>query len=166
MDPREAKEILGQGATKPETPRDREERRIIEADLATSPVRGKPLPQRPRNFRPDPESAVRALGGPTMWMRRLRAIEDAFDQHVEQLDAAYRETDPAHWESVARGWNFSEINALIEQHNAYFPAEARLPMDPQTRDFIQINGRPYQREPLDAAWILSRWPADPRQQRR
>ena len=158
MDPREAKEILGQGATKPETPRDREERRVVEEDLATSPVKGQPLPYRPRNFRPDPDAAVRALGGPTMWMRRLRAIEDLFDEHVRQLDAAHRETDPAEWESIARAWDFSEINALIEQHNAYFPAEARLPMDPRTRDFVQINGRPYQREPLDAAWILERWP--------
>jgi hypothetical protein len=163
VDPREAQEILGQGATKPETPRDREERRIIEADLATSPVKGRPLPERPRNFRPDPESAIRALGGPTMWMRRLRAIEDAFEQHIEQLDAAYRETDPAQWESVARNWDFSAINELIERHNRNFPAEARLPMDPQTRDFIQINGRPYQREPLDASWILRRWPVDRRQ---
>jgi len=159
VDPREAKEILGQGAIRPETPRDREERRILEADLASSPMRGKPLPQRPRNFRPDPDAAVRALGGPAMWMRRLRAIEDAFDQHVKQIDAAWRETEPAEWPGVARAWNFSEINALIEKHNRYFPAEARLPMDPKTRDFVQINGRPYQREPLDADWILERWPA-------
>ena len=40
------------------------------------------------------------------------------------------------------------------------PAEARLPMDPRTRDFVRINGRPYQRQPLDEQWILTRWPAD------
>ena len=166
MDPREAKEILSQGAIRPETPRDREERRIVEADLATSPVKGQPLPERPRNFRPDPDSIVRALGGPTMWMRRLRAIEVAFDDHVKQLDAAWRETEPTKWPTVARGWDFSEINELIDRHNRHFPAEARLPMDPKTRDFVQINGRPYQREPLDADWILRRWPADPRQRQR
>ena len=33
-------------------------------------------------------------------------------------------------------------------------------MDPRTRDFVRLNGRPYQREPLDAEWILRRWPAD------
>ena len=158
MDPREAKEILSQGAIRPETPRDREERRIVEADLATSPVKGQPLPERPRNFRPDPDAVVRALGGPTMWMRRLRAIEVALDDHIKQLDNAWHETDPADWPSVARGWDFSEINELIDRHNRHFPAEARLPMDPKTRDFVQINGRPYQREPLDAEWILERWP--------
>jgi hypothetical protein len=143
-----------------ETPREQEQRRVLEEDLADSPVAGKPLRQRIRNFRPDPESAVRALGGPLVWMRRLRAIEDAYEQHVRQLDAAYRETDPADWPRVAREWDFSGINALIEKHNKNFPAESRLPMDPRTRDFVRVNGRKYQREPLDAEWILSRWPAE------
>jgi hypothetical protein len=93
-------------------------------------------------------------------MRRLRAIEDALDQHERQLDAAWRETDPADWPRVAREWDFSEINELIARHNRYFPAEARLPMDPRTRDFVRINGRRYEREPLDAEWILSRRPAE------
>ena len=57
-------------------------------------------------------------------------------------------------------WRFARINKLIDQHNRNFPAEARLPMDPKTRDFVRINGRPYEREPLDAAWILERFPAD------
>ncbi len=151
---------MSQGAVRPETPRDREERRVLETDLAESPVKGRAIPHRPRNFRPDPESAVRALGGPLVWMRRLRAIEDAIDQHERQLEAAWRATDPADWPTVAREWDFSAINALIERHNRFFPAEARLPMDPRTRDFVRINGRDYQREPLDAAWILRRWPAE------
>src|SRR5260370_23852539 len=130
VDPREAKEILSQGAIRPETPREREERRIVEADLATSPVKGRPLPERPRTFRPDPDAAVRALGGPTLWMRRLRAIGIAFDEHVQQLDAVWRDTDPGDWPRVARAWDFSEIDDLIDRHNRHFPAEARLPMDP------------------------------------
>jgi hypothetical protein len=32
MDPREAQEIMSQGAIRPETSRDREERRILDAD--------------------------------------------------------------------------------------------------------------------------------------
>ena len=52
------------------------------------------------------------------------------------------------------------MNELIERHNRFFPAEARLAMDPRTRDFVKIGGRPYQREPLDAAWILERLPPD------
>ncbi|HWX09307.1 MAG TPA: hypothetical protein VNY33_04960 [Gaiellaceae bacterium] len=169
MDPREVKEIMSEGAIRPETSRDREERRIIEADLDGSPIKGKPLRQRLRNFRPDGDSTVRALGGPTIWMRRLRAIEDERDRHEARLSAAWHElatdTDDhaafeRRWREIARGWSFAQVNELIERHNRNFPAEARLPMDPRTRDFVRINGRPYRREPLDAEWILARFPPD------
>jgi hypothetical protein len=169
VDPRELKEIMSQGAVRPETPRDREERRVLETDLAESPVRGRALRQRLRNFRPDAESAVRALGGPLVWMRRLRAIEDALDQHERQLDAAWHELaeevdDPDEfarlWRDTAERWDFNEVNHFIERHNRFFPAEARLPMDPRTRDFVRINGRRYEREPLDADWILVHWPPE------
>jgi hypothetical protein len=169
VDPRELKEILSQGAVRPETSRDREDRRVLEADLAGSPVKGQPLRQRLRNFRPDADAAIRALGGPTIWMRRLRAIEEELDGHEEQLAEAWRaladEVDDSAefarlWRETARRWSFARVNELIERHNRNFPAEARLPMDPRTRDFVQINGRPYQREPLDARWILARFPPD------
>jgi hypothetical protein len=159
---------MGQGATRPETPREQREREVLEADLESSPVRGRPLPQRLRNFRPDGESAVRALGGPTIWMRRLRAIEDAVDQHERRLGEAWHRLaeeleDPAEfagaWRELADGWDFREVNHLIERHNCNFPAEARLPMDPRTRDFVRVNGRSYLREPLDAHWILDRFPS-------
>ena len=160
---------MNQGATRPETPRERRERKQLEADLETSPVRGTPLRQRLRNFRPDEDSAVRALDGPTVWMRRLRAIEDAVDQHERQLEAAWRRLadeleDPADfaaaWGELAGNWSFVEVNHLIERHNRNFPAEARLAMDPRTRDFVRVNGRSYLREPLDARWILDRYPPD------
>ena len=160
---------MSQGPTRPETSRDREERRVLEADLAESPVKGRPLRQRLRNFRPDADSAIRALGGPTIWMRRLRAIEEELDGHELQLAEAWHELarateDPAEfsrlWRETARRWSFARINELIERHNRNFPAEARLPMDPRTRDFVKINGRPYQRDLLDADWILARFPAE------
>jgi hypothetical protein len=168
MDKREVQEIMSQGAIRPETPHDRRERRLLEAEIDSMPIKGAPLRQRLRNFRPDADSAIRALGGPTVWMRRLRAIEDELDRHEQQLDAAYAElasqvSDPAEfarvWTEIAHEWSFSTLNDLIERHNRNFPAEARLPMDPRTRDFVKINGRPYRREPLDADWILARWPA-------
>lgn len=169
MDPREQKAIMSQGAILPETPRDREERRILEEELATSPVRGEPLEQRLRNFRPDADAAIRALGGPTIWMRRLRAIEDELDRHEAQLADAWRElaetaSDAAafeqEWRQTARRWSFAVLNELIGSHNRNFPAEARLAMDPRTRDFVRINGKPYQRDPLDEEWILARFPAE------
>jgi hypothetical protein len=169
VDPRTLQDIMGQGATRPETPRERHEREAIEADLESSPVRGGRLRQRLRNFRPDPESGVRALGGPTIWMRRLRAIEDAVDQHERQLGEAWRtlaeatgeqEQFAATWHELAAGWSFAGVNELIERHNRNFPAEARLAMDPRTRDFVRVNGRSYLREPLGEDWILERFPAD------
>jgi hypothetical protein len=169
VDPRTLREIMSQGATRPETPQERREREQLEADLASSPVRGTPLRQRLRNFRPDPESGVRALGGPTAWMRRLRAIEDAVEQHERQLGERWRSLaeeleDPtaftAAWHELAGNWSFAGVNDLIERHNRNFPAEARLAMDPRTRDFVRINGRSYLREPLDAQWILERFPPD------
>ncbi len=166
---------MSQGAIRPETPRDREERRILEEELATSPVKGAPLRQRLRNFRPDGDSAIRALGGPTLWMRRLRAIEEEVELHEQQLGEAWRElaqeTSDAdafarRWREVAAGWSFAQVNELIERHNRNFPAEARLPMDPRTRDFVKINGRPYQRDFLDEEWVLERFPPDLRAARR
>jgi hypothetical protein len=169
VDPRELKEIMSQGAIRPETPRDREERRVLEADLAASPVAGKPLRRRYRNFRPDADASIRALSGPPVWMRRLRAIEDELNGHQAELYEAWREvatetTDAAEftrrWREIAGEWSFARVNELIERHNRNFPAEARLPMDPKTRDFVKINGKAYTLEPLDDAWILERFPAD------
>ncbi len=102
-------------------------------------------------------------------MRRLRAIEDAVEQHERRLEEAWRtlaETveDPAEfaaaWRELAESWSFAEVNGLIERHNRNFPAEARLAMDPRTRDFVRINGRSYLREPFDAQWILRHFPPD------
>ena len=93
-------------------------------------------------------------------MRRLRTIEDETDAHLERLAEAYAEHrgDPAGWRRVAERWDFGEVNELIEKHNRWYPIEARLPMDPRSRDFVKIGGRPYRREPLDAAWVLAHFP--------
>src|SRR5262249_53873163 len=91
MDPREIKEIMSQGAIRPETARDRAERRTLAEDLAGSPIKGQPLTPRLRNFRPDPANALVAVGGPTAWMRRLREIEDATEDHERRLADAWRE---------------------------------------------------------------------------
>jgi hypothetical protein len=169
VDPRTLREIMNQGATRAETPRERREREALEADLESSPVRGAPLRPRLRNFRPDAESSVRALDGPTVWMRRLRAIEDALEKHERRLAEAWRalaeEVEAptaftAAWRELADNWDFAQVNELIDRHNRNFPVEARLAMDPRTRDFVRVNGRSYEREPLDADWILERFPPE------
>ena len=168
MERREREAILKQGVTRPETPRDRRERAALDEDMRGNPLAGAPLRQRLRNFRPDAGAQLAALGGPLAWMRRLRAIELAIELHevqlVEALDELRAVSSGAElergWREVAGQWDFSEVNDLIERHNRYYPAESRLPMNPRTGDFVLVNGRPYTREPLDAAWILSLFPPD------
>jgi hypothetical protein len=169
VDKRERQAILSQGATRPETPRDRAVRRVLETDLPGSPVVGRPLRRRLRNFRPDSQTYFSALGGPLPWMVRLREIDRAIAEHERRLTEVWDELCEAcddrpeeharRWLEVARGWRFDETNALIERHNRNYPAEARLPMDPRTGDFVLVNGKPYRRAPLDARWILARFPA-------
>ena len=170
MEKREREAILRQGATRPETPRDRREREALAEDLRENPLAGEPLRQRLRNFRADADAQVAALGGPLAWMRRLRAIEAAVELHEQHLAEAWEELEAEHgagtetfaheWHRLAGRWSFSEVNELIESHNRHYPAESRLPMNPRTGDFVLINGRPYTREPLDARWILSRFPVE------
>jgi len=51
--------------------------------------------------------------------------------------------------------------AFVHLRYSYqYGIEARLAMDPRTRDFVRVNGRSYEREPLDAAWILERFPPE------
>ena len=151
---------MKQGVTRPETPRDRHEREALAEDVRGNPMAGRPLRRRIRNFRPDADAQIAALGGPLAWMRRLRAIEAEIERHEQQLAEAYELSEsPEEWRRVAESWDFSEVNELIERHNRHYPAESRLPMNPRTGDFVLVNGRPYTREPLDADWILSRFPA-------
>jgi hypothetical protein len=166
---RERERILRQGVSKPETPQERAEREALEADLEGSPLAGRPIRRRLRNFRPGADAAMRALGGPLAWMRRLRAIEVLVELHEQRLQEArdllraeYADDDAfaRSWRELAESWSFRDVNDLIERHNRHFPAEARLPMNPRTGDFVHVNGRPYTREPLDAEWILERFPAD------
>ena len=95
--------------------------------------------------------------------------QDAVEQHELRLGEAWQALaeqveDPAEfaggWRKLAGNWDFATVNDLIERHNRNFPAEARLAMDPRTRDFVRVNGRSYLREPFDAQWILDRFPPD------
>src|SRR3954453_13041851 len=118
---------MNQGATRPETQRDREERKLPEDNLQPSPLKGEPLRRRYRNFRPDADATIRALGAPTIWMRRLPAIEDEPERHERQLSEAWltlaAAVDDANefarpWQETAGRWSFSELSHLIERHNA------------------------------------------------
>jgi hypothetical protein len=101
-------------------------------------------------------------------MQRLRQIEDELTHQRILLERDYRklrescgheaELFERRWRETAERWRFDELNELIRQHNEYYPIERNLPVDPRTGDYVTVVGRSYRREPVDAAWILERFP--------
>jgi hypothetical protein len=155
-----AEEILGEWGVRDVTPPSQRERELVDLDRDVNPLIGRPLRRRIRNFRAEPDTYLASLGGPLPYMRRLRQIEEETAAQLERLAEAYEErSDPGSWRRLVERWDFGEVNDLIDKHNRWYPIEARLAMDPRSRDFVKIGGRPYRREPLDAAWVLERFPA-------
>jgi hypothetical protein len=153
----ERERIMRQGVVLPETPRDRRNLEGLEEDLRESPLRGRELGLRLRNFRPDAGSYLASLGGPLPYMARLRQIDALTAAHEAALaEARGACRDEQEWLELVRAWDFGEVNDLIDRHNRWYPAESRLPMDPQTGDYALVNGRSYRRPPLDAEWALER----------
>lgn len=158
---RRPEEIIGEWGIRDVTPPSQAERSRLARESELNPLTGRPLPRRIRRFRPDADRYLASLGGPLPYMLRLRQIDDAIEAHAEQLAAAYDEHggDAAAWRRLAAAWDFGEVNDLIERHNRWYPVEARLAMDPRTRDYVKVGGSSYRREPLGEAWILRRFPA-------
>ena len=152
---------MRQGVVLPETPRDRRNLDGLEQDVRDSPLKGGALPVRLRNFRPDAGNYLASLGGPRPYMARLREIAALTAAHEGALAEAYETDadDPASWATVVEGWDFGDVNDLIDRHNRWYPAESRLPMDPRTGDYALVNGRSYRREPLGLQWALERFPS-------
>jgi hypothetical protein len=157
---RRPEDIIGEWGVRDVTPPSRKEREQLYLDRDLNPFVGKPLRRRLRNFRPEADTYLASLGGPLPYMQRLRTIEAETERHLALLADAYEEHrgDPEGWRRRAARWDFTGLNELIERHNRYYPIEARLPMDPRTRDFVKVGGRSYRREMLDVTWILTRFP--------
>jgi hypothetical protein len=149
-----------------QTSRERRQLEGVDEDLRSSPLRGRPLPLRLRNFRPAADGYLASLGGPLPYMVRLREIEAMTADHEHALAAERdrlaaevpRERFSATWRATAESWSFHEVNELIARHNLWYPTESRLPMDPRRGDFALVNGRDYRLRRLDADWVLERFP--------
>jgi hypothetical protein len=157
---RRPEDVIGEWGVRDVTPASAVEREKLLDEVDLNPLTKLPLKRRIRRFRAEPDRYLASLGGPLPFMRRLRQIDDEIDALTIRLENAYAErTDDDAWRRTAERWDFGEVNELIERHNRWYPVEARLPMDPRTRDYVTIGGRSYRREPLDAQWILRRFPA-------
>jgi hypothetical protein len=156
-----AEEILGEWGVRDVTPPSREERARLERDRDMNPLLGAPLRRRLAHVTVEPDRYLASLGGPLPYMQRLRRIEQETEQHLARLSEARaaHTGDPDGWRRLVESWDFGEVNELIDRHNRYYPIEARLAMDPRSRDFVKIGGRSYRREPLGPAWVAERLPA-------
>ena len=168
MEEWERRKILGEWGVRGENVRERQERLTLERSLEGAPLRNRRVRLRPQPFQRSAESYVAAMGGPLPYMVRLREIEAETRAHERNLELRWQElalecdgdsgTFSKAWRAVASAWDFGAVNDLIERHNRFYPAEARLPMDVRRRDYVLVNGEPYSKRLLDANWVLERFP--------
>src|SRR5690348_4958489 len=90
VDRKEREQILGEWPVRDGSVRERAEGSVLERELEGSPLKGKPLPARLRNFKPAVDKYVASLGGPLVYMQRLRQIEIESAVHEERLAATWR----------------------------------------------------------------------------
>jgi hypothetical protein len=103
------------------------------------------------------------------FIERAQQIESGTRRHRQRLERAYEWAkeqhgeDPsaftAHWTRIAEHWRFDDVNDLIDEHNRWYPAERRLPLNPRTGDYLTIGGRDWRRKRLDSDWIYEQFPA-------
>ncbi len=141
--------------------------RLVAGSLIDESGVGKPLRRSTLQRSRSVESYLRGDALPR-YIRRAAEIERGTRGHEAALREARQELaeavghDPAafaeRWTRTVRGWDFEDVNELVRQHNAWYPVERDLPMDPRTGDYVLVSGRSYRREELDADWALSRFP--------
>jgi hypothetical protein len=143
------------------------ERHVKRAMIDEESAHGKPLSRRQRQTRRTLEAYLRA-GVVPRYMQRLREIDQEQRRQAAWLERAYRQLRERcagdadefarRWRATADSWNFERLNQLVREHNEWYPIERQLPMDPRTRDYVQVRGRSYRREELGPDWVLDRFP--------
>ena len=144
--------------------------RLVGRDVDESTGKGRPLSDRARQSRRSVESYLKG-GVRPRWMERVGDIDAGIARERRLLaDASERLREacardgapfPERWTDLARSWPFpEELIALIEQHNAWYPIERDLPLNPRTGDYVRVGGRWYGRPTLGPAWVLEQFPVD------
>jgi hypothetical protein len=113
----------------------------------------------PRNFTISLEERLRALAsGPPPFALRRRRIENLEAEIVRAL-AEHEATTGAPLDASALPYGvrleIERLNRLIDDHNRYYPIEARLPMDVHTGQFMDW-GEPWApMPPVSAAALVA-----------
>lgn len=144
--------------------------RIVGQDLDEQSGKGKPLSSRAAQTQRSIEAYLKA-GVRPRWMERVGDIDAGMARERRRLARAYRalqgecagdaEMFAGRWRDCARSWDFDELNVLIEQHNAWYPIERDLPLNPRTGDYVRVGGRSYRRPLLGEEWVLEQFPPTP-----
>jgi hypothetical protein len=144
--------------------------RIVGRDLDEEAGKGKPLSSRAAQRQRSIEAYLKA-GLRPRWMERIGDIDAGIARERRLLASTYRalrgecDGDPqlfaARWRERARSWDFEQLNVLIEQHNAWYPIERDLPLNPRTGDYVRAGGRSYRRPLLGEQWVLEEFPPVP-----
>ena len=110
----------------------------------------------PRNFTLSIEERLRAYAqGAPGHIRRRRRIEDLEARLIQRLADARSPAEVASSAEVTA--DLALLNDLIAKHNRYYPIEANLPIDVQTRRLIERGGAPWRPLPaVTAADLLAR----------
>lgn len=145
--------------------------RIVGRDLDEQSGRGMPLSSRACQTQRSVESYLKG-GVRPRWMERVAEIDAGIGGERRRLRDLYRalQRDYGHdaeafagrWRAIAAGWDFADLNELIDQHNEWYPIERDLALDPRTGEYVRVAGRSYRRPVLGPAWILEQLPAEPR----
>jgi hypothetical protein len=145
--------------------------RTVRRAILDETVEGQPLSRRARQTKRSVEQYLRG-GVIPAYMRRLRDIDRELDRHRRTLNRLHRDLSArlgddadafaVRWRALAAGYSFDRVNALIREHNEWYPVERNLPLDPRTRDYVKIRGRSYRRMEVGADWVLEHFPPVPR----
>ena len=142
--------------------------KVIRSSFVDDTGVGTPLSERSRTRARTLESYLRGEMLPR-FIQRLADIERQTREHQPALREVHERLRQEHagdaagferaWRTVAAEWDFTATNALIDEHNEWYPVERDLPMNPRTRDYVLVNGHSYRREPLGPQWVLDRFGA-------
>jgi hypothetical protein len=93
-----------------------------------------------RNFSISLADRIRAMEGVPSHVRRKRLIEDLLDRIDAELRVVLETSGEIAARAHAAAFDLQRLNALIDDHNRYYPIEANLPIDVATGRLLDKNG--------------------------